>query len=146
VTDRNFVAHRDRALGNVIRMTLADAGATIDDVGHIHAHGLATQSCDVEEASAIREVFGARADTLPVTAAKSYFGNLGAGSGLVELIASMLAMQNGELFPILNYETPDPACPIVAARPGMSPGRSVLNLNVTPQGQASAVLVKAWSG
>ena len=146
VTDRNFVAHRDRALANVIRMTLADAGATIDDVGHIHAHGLGTQSCDAEESSAIREVFGPRADTLPVTAAKSYFGNLGAGSGLVELIASMLAMQNGELFPILNYETPDPACPIVAAKPGMSPGRSVLNLNVTPQGQASAILVRAWSG
>ncbi|MEX2138508.1 MAG: beta-ketoacyl-[acyl-carrier-protein] synthase family protein [Pirellulales bacterium] len=146
VTDRNFVAHRDRALANVIRMTLADADATIDDVGHIHAHGLATQTCDAEEATAIREVFGPRADTLPVTAAKSYFGNLGAGSGLVELIASMLAMQNGELFPILNFETPDPACPIVAAKPGMSPGRSVLNLNVTPQGQASAVLVRAWNG
>jgi 3-oxoacyl-[acyl-carrier-protein] synthase II len=65
---------------------------------------------------------------------------------LIELIGSMLAIQQGQLFPILNFETPDPACPIVAAKPGMSPGRSVLNLNVTPQGQASAVLVKAWSG
>jgi 3-oxoacyl-[acyl-carrier-protein] synthase II len=146
VTDRNFVAHRDQALANVIRMTLRDAGATIDDVGHVHAHGLGTQSCDAEEAGAIRGVFGARADTLPVTAAKSYFGNLGAASGMVELIASVLAMQHGQLFPILNYETPDPACPIVAAKPGMSPGRSVLNLSVTPQGQASAVLVRAWNG
>jgi 3-oxoacyl-[acyl-carrier-protein] synthase II len=146
VTDRNFVAHRERAFANVIRMTLADAGATIDDVGHIHAHGLSTQSCDAEEAAAIREVFGSRADTLPVAAAKSYFGNLGAGSGLVELIASVLAMRQGKLFPILNYETPDPACPIAAAKEGMSPGRSVLNLSVTPQGQASAVMVRAWSG
>ena len=144
VTDRNFVAHRDIALANVIRMTLADADVTIDDVGHIHAHGLSTQSCDAEEAAAIREVFGSRADTLPVTAAKSYFGNLGAASGLVELIASVLALRNGKLFPILNYETPDPACPIVAAKAGASPGRSVLNLSVTPQGQASAVMVRAW--
>jgi 3-oxoacyl-[acyl-carrier-protein] synthase II len=146
VTDRNFVACRDRALANVMRMTLADAGATIDDVGHIHAHGLGTQSCDAEESAAIREVLGPRADSVPVAAAKSYFGNLGAGSGMVELIASLLAMQNGKLFPILNYETPDPACPIVAARSGTNPGRSVMNLNVTPQGQASAVLVRAWSG
>jgi 3-oxoacyl-[acyl-carrier-protein] synthase II len=146
VTDGNYVAKRDRALANVIRMTLADAEATIDDVGHIHAHGLGTQSCDAEESAAIREVFGRRADTLPVAAAKSYFGNLGAGSGLVELIASLMAMEKGKLFPILNYETPDPECPIVAARGEMSPGRSVLNLNVTPQGQASAVLVRAWSG
>ena len=50
------------------------------------------------------------------------------------------------MFPILNYETPDPACPIVAARADMSPGRSVLNLNVTPQGQASAIMVRAYGG
>jgi 3-oxoacyl-[acyl-carrier-protein] synthase II len=146
VTDRNFVAHRDKALANVIRMTLADAEASIDDVGHIHAHGLGTQSCDAEEAKAIRDVCGPRADTLPVTAAKSYFGNLGAASGLVELIASLLAIQKGSMFPILNYETPDPACPIAAARADMSPGRSVLNLSVTPQGQASAIMVRAYSG
>jgi 3-oxoacyl-[acyl-carrier-protein] synthase II len=144
VTDRNFVAQRDRALANVIRMAIADADASLDDVGHIHAHGLGSQSCDAEEAAAIREVFGNRADHVPVTAAKSYFGNLGAASGLVELIGSMLALQQGTLFPILNYETPDPACPIMAAKQGMSPGRSVLNLNVTPQGQASALLVRAW--
>jgi 3-oxoacyl-[acyl-carrier-protein] synthase II len=54
-------------------------------------------------------------------------------------------MEQGRLFRILNYETPDPACPILAARSEMSPGGSVLNLNVTPQGQASAVLVRAWS-
>lgn len=146
VSDRHSVAHRKQALANAIRMTLADAKATIDDVGHIHAHGLGSKNCDAEEAQAIREVFDARADTLPVTAAKSYFGNLGAGSGLVEMIASMLALQNGKLFPILNYETPDPECPIVAAKSGMSPGRSFLNLNVTPQGQASAVMVRAYHG
>ena len=43
-------------------------------------------------------------------AAKSYFGNLGAASGLVELIASLSAFEHGRLFPVLNYETPDPAC------------------------------------
>ncbi len=144
-TSRNFVALRERALANVIRMALADADAKIDDVGHIHAHGLGTQSCDREEAAAIRQVFGSRADTLPVTAAKSYFGNLGAASGLVELIASVLALDDGALFPILNYETADPDCPILAAKAGMSAGQSVLNLSVTPQGQASAILVRRFS-
>ena len=144
VTDSNYVAHRDQALANAMRMTLRDAGATTDDVGHIHAHGLGTRSCDEEEARAIHKVFGDRAETIPVTAAKSYFGNLGAAGGLVELIGSVLALQHEQLFPILNYETPDPACRITAAKRGMSPGRSFLNLNVTPQGQASAVMVKAY--
>ena len=35
-------------------------------------------------------MFGQRRTPLPVVAAKSYFGNLGAASGLVELIASLL--------------------------------------------------------
>ena len=61
----------------------------------------------------------------------------------MELVASLLALENGTLFPVLNYETPDPECPIGIVRPGQSPsaGHNVLNINVTPQGQASALLV-----
>jgi 3-oxoacyl-[acyl-carrier-protein] synthase II len=146
VADTNCVARRDIALTNVMRNCLRGAGLSADEVGHIHAHGLSTRSCDIDEANAIREVFGDDADRVPVTAAKSYFGNLGAGSGMIELIASVLALQNEKLFPILNYETPDAECCIAAVRPNngsVSPGRSFLNLSVTPQGQASAVLVQA---
>ena len=81
--------------------------------------------------------------TLPVVAAKSYFGNLGAGSGMVELIASLLALRAGSLFPTLNYETPDAECPIHVVRDHSTPaGKRFINLNVTPQGQASGVVVQ----
>ncbi len=129
-----------------MRASLRGAEMSPDEVGHIHAHGLSTRSCDIDEAKAIRQIFGAAADKVPVTAAKSYFGNLGAGSGMIELIASVLALSNNKLFPILNYETPDPECPITIAVPNngaAKPGNSFLNLSVTPQGQASAVLVRA---
>jgi 3-oxoacyl-[acyl-carrier-protein] synthase II len=145
VADKNYVAKRDVALANVMRSSLRSSGMSPDDVGHIHAHGLSTRICDMDEAKAIREVFGPAADKVPVTAAKSYFGNLGAGSGMIELIGSVLALGNGKLFPILNYETPDPDCPISVAKPnnGATPaGKSFINLSVTPQGQASAVLVR----
>jgi 3-oxoacyl-[acyl-carrier-protein] synthase II len=139
----NDVARRDKALGHVIRKSLAQAGIAPKDVGHIHAHGLSTQSCDIEEAQAIREEFGDAAARIPVTAVKSYFGNLGAGSGAVELITSVLALVNRKLPPILNYETPDPNCPITAATADRAdPGNSFVNLSVTPQGQASAVVVR----
>jgi 3-oxoacyl-[acyl-carrier-protein] synthase II len=139
----NDVARRDKALGHVIRKSLAQAGIAPKDVGHIHAHGLATHYSDADEAQAIRQAFGDAASRIPVTAAKSYFGNLGAGSGAVELIASVLALVNRRLPPILNYETPDPACPIIAATADRAdPGESFVNLSVTPQGQASAVVVR----
>jgi 3-oxoacyl-[acyl-carrier-protein] synthase II len=145
VAGRHLVAHRDRAMANTLRGVLQGAEAKPDDIGHLHAHGLSTRTCDAEESRAIQEVFGGRSTPLPVTAAKSYFGNLGAGSGMVELIASLLAFQNDKLFPVLNYTTPDPECPVSVVKDGDGrPGDSFINLNVTPQGQASAVMIRRW--
>lgn len=142
---RRLLARRDRAMINVLRAVLRNAGAKAEEIGHLHAHGLSTRSCDVEEARAINEVFGRRAEPLPVIAAKSYFGNLGAGSGMVELTASLLALQHGRLFRLLNYETPDPECPVAAVTDGRQrAGDSFVTLNVTPQGQASAVIVRRF--
>ena len=138
-----LIARRKIALANVLRALLEETAFQPGEIGHLHAHGLSTQSCDAEEAQAIAEVFGPRARTLPVVAAKSYFGNLGAGSGMVELIASLLALRAGALFPTLNYETPDAACPIHVVRDHSTPaGKRFINLNVTPQGQASGLLVE----
>jgi 3-oxoacyl-[acyl-carrier-protein] synthase II len=142
----NLVARRDRAMVNVLRRVLEASSMGIDQIGHLHAHGLSTRSSDAEEAQAIDAVFAARNKPLPVVAAKSYFGNLGAGSGMVELIASLLAMQQGTLFRVLNYETPDPECPVAVVRDPATPaGGSFINLNVTPQGQAAAVLVRQFA-
>ena len=50
-----------------------------------------------------------------------------AGSGIVELISSLLAIQNNRLPPILNYETPDPECRITPADAAHAdPGRSFI--------------------
>ena len=145
VLDRNFVAHCDTALKNAMSQTLRSAGLAPQDVGHIHAHGLSTRKCDADEARAIGQIFGDRSRTVPVVAAKSYFGNLGAGGGVVELIASVLALNYGRLFRTLNYETPDPECPLFVTQSDDVPaGESFVNLSVTPQGQASAVAVRRF--
>jgi 3-oxoacyl-[acyl-carrier-protein] synthase II len=145
VAGRNLSARRDRAMVNVLRAVLHGAGMTPDAIGHLHAHGLSTRTCDIDEAVAINEVFAGRAHPLPVVAAKSYFGNLGAGSGMVELAASLLALNHGKLFATLNYESPDAECPLaVVSNGGVAAGSSFINLNVTPQGQASAVLLRQF--
>ncbi len=62
---------------------------------------------------------------------------------MVELIASLMAMRDGTLFPTLNYETPDAECPIHVVRDQSTPaGKQFINLNVTPQGQASGLVVR----
>jgi 3-oxoacyl-[acyl-carrier-protein] synthase II len=128
-----------------MRAALREAGYSPEQVGHIQAHGLGTRESDRDEARAIREVFGRHADRLPVTAAKSYFGNLGAASGAVELIAGAMALGQGRLFGVLNFETPDPDCPVVVAKEGAAAGDSFLSLSVTPFAQASCVLVRRFA-
>lgn len=141
VIDRDSVADIRRASANAMRAALDSAGLRARQVGHVQAHGAASRQGDIDESRAIQDVFGPP-PAVPVTAAKSYFGNLGAGGGCVELIAGLLALRQQRLFPVLHCTHPDPACPIqVVTTDGVAPGRTLLNLNYTPQGQASAVIV-----
>ena len=144
VIDRNSIAKRGQAVANAMRQALNMSNLKPDDIGHVNAHGLSTVKCDREEAQAISEVMSERSSPVPVVAPKSYFGNLGAGSGCIELISSIQAMQHGKLFPTLNYTAPDPECPIsVVSSQDVDAGKTVLNVNVTPQGQASALVVRS---
>jgi 3-oxoacyl-[acyl-carrier-protein] synthase II len=137
------VGLKQRALTLAMRRALDMSGLAPGDVSHIHAHGAGTTVGDRDEAAALHEVLGQAAETIPTVAAKSHFGNLGGGSGLVECVASLLAVRHGELFPLLNYETPDPDCRIRAARRGDPAGTVFLSSAVTPQGQAGSVLIRA---
>ena len=78
---RSHDRHADRraALDDAIQQTLGKANASPSLVGHVSAHGLATRSCDIDEAGAIRDAMGDRGGEVPVVALKSYTGNLGCG-------------------------------------------------------------------
>jgi len=120
------------------------AGIPAERIGHVHAHAASTVSGDREEAEAMHDALGAAAGRIPTVAAKSHFGNLGGGGGLVECIGSILAMRHGELFPLLNFETPDEACPIRPARRGDPAGDVFVSTAVTPQGQAGSLVIRSW--
>jgi 3-oxoacyl-[acyl-carrier-protein] synthase II len=132
-------------LAGAIRRAIADALEAAHlkpaDVGHINAHGMSTTEDDQIEAQAIRDVLG----DVPVTAPKSYFGNLGAGGGAVEMMASVLALKHGLVPPTLNYERPDPACPVrVIHGEPMPANRPVaMLLNHSLAGQAVAAILAA---
>jgi len=143
VASRQGVGDYKTAFSNVLQGALETSGLQPKDVGHVHAHGLSSPKCDHEEAEAIKSIMG----QTPVTAAKSYMGNLGGGSGMIEMISSMLAMQNDSLFPILNCDSLGEDCPIAAVREkGTSPGDSFVSTSITPQGQASSIAIRAFSG
>ncbi|MBN2022743.1 MAG: beta-ketoacyl-[acyl-carrier-protein] synthase family protein [Pirellulales bacterium] len=97
-----------QAVRNAIAETLRQTGVRPEEIDHVNADGLGTPVDDRLEAHAIRDVLG----DVPVTAPKSYFGNLGAGTGAVEMAVSLLAFDRGEVPPTLNYDRPDPDCPV----------------------------------
>jgi 3-oxoacyl-[acyl-carrier-protein] synthase II len=136
------VGLKQKALARAMRRALSMAQVTATELSHIHAHGASTVVGDREEAAAMHDVLGPAAATIPTVAAKSHFGNLGGGSGLVECMASLLAIRHGELFPLLNFEEPDPECPVRPARRGDPSGKVFISSAVTPQGQAGSVVIR----
>jgi 3-oxoacyl-[acyl-carrier-protein] synthase II len=127
------------AIVATLRQALHAARLAPGDVGHVNAHGVSTIHHDRVEALAIREVLGG----VPVTAPKSFFGNLSAGAGAVEMAASVLAFAAGEVPITLNYEHADPRCPVevVHGRPCRIERQTALALNQSSTGQAVAVVL-----
>lgn len=145
VTSPNLIGDTKKSLAIAMQKALKSAGLTPDDIGHINAHGLGVIETDRDEAAAINEVFGGCKTPVPVTSLKSYFGNSGASCGMLEIAGSLLALQSGVVPHTLNYDTPDPECPInvISGEPLKMENRTFLNIDVTRQGQASAAVIQA---
>jgi 3-oxoacyl-[acyl-carrier-protein] synthase II len=114
------------------------------DIGHINAHGLSTIKDDREEALAIQDVFGDLSASVPVTALKSYLGNSGSGCGTLELAGSLMGLSHGVVPATRNYTTADSECPLNVVHGELLAvsNKTVLNINVTRVGQASALIVR----
>jgi len=93
-----------------MKVALEDAELEIEQIDYINAHGTSTPLNDKSETSAIRQLFGDRADELMVSSSKSMHGHLLGAAGAVELIVTLLAIENELIPPTINYEVPDPDC------------------------------------
>jgi 3-oxoacyl-[acyl-carrier-protein] synthase II len=93
-----------------MRVAIADAGLTTDDIDYINAHGTSTPPNDRSETAAIKTLFGERAYQVPVSSTKSMTGHLMGAGGGIEAIATIRAMQTCILPPTINLEHPDPDC------------------------------------
>jgi len=87
-----------------------DAGLDMDEIGYVNAHGTSTIMNDKTETLAIQRAFNNR--DVPVSSIKSMIGHTLGAAGAIEAAACVLAVQNGILPPTINYETPDPECPL----------------------------------
>lgn len=93
-----------------MRLALEDAGLSADSVDYVNAHGTSTPANDSNETAAIKSALGDRALQIPVSSTKSMTGHLLGGSGGIEAVACVLALQHNVVPPTINYANPDPDC------------------------------------
>lgn len=87
---------------------LARAGISADQIDYINAHGTSTQLGDHAEILALKKVFG---DNLPpVSSTKGATGHMMGAGGITEIIACVMAIQEGIIPPTLNFSAADPGC------------------------------------
>jgi len=88
-----------------------DAGVEPDDVSYVEAHGSATALGDPIEVAALTKAFRrftGRAGYCPIGSVKSNFGHLDRAAGVTGLIKTVLALQQGEIPPSINFTRPNP--------------------------------------
>ena len=93
-----------------MKLAMAEAGITPEEVGYVNAHGTSTHANDSGETMAIKLALGDCAKTTAVSSTKSMTGHLLGAAGAIEAIACVKALEEGFIPPTINYETPDEEC------------------------------------
>lgn len=100
--------HPDGAgITKVMVHALEDSGIKASDVGYVNTHGTSTPLGDLGEIKAIQKVFGEHAYKMNISSTKSMTGHLLGAAGAVEVIACLLALNEGVVPPTINHFTDD---------------------------------------
>ena len=90
-----------------MKKALLDAQLQPEDISYINAHGTATAQGDIAETNATYDVFGSN---IPISSIKSYTGHTLGACGAIEMILSIMMMNNNWFCPTLNLKNIDENC------------------------------------
>lgn len=93
-----------------MELALKDGNLTPQQVSYVNAHGTSTPANDKTETKAIKKALGDRASEITVSSTKSMTGHLLGGSGGIEAVATIMAIEGDRVPPTINLENPDPEC------------------------------------
>ena len=93
-----------------MRKALEEAKLNSGDIDYISANANSTKEADLIETEAIKDVFGASAEKIPISAIKSQIGETFSASGAMQLASGVGVLERNMIPATLNYKEKDPAC------------------------------------
>ena len=134
--------------GGAMQRALEDAQVSPDKIDYINAHGTSTPLGDIAETKAIKAVFGPAARKVSISSTKSQVGHSLGASGGIELVVTVMAIQDNLIPPTINLDNPDPECDLDYT-PNQSRER-VVNYAMSNSfgfgGHNASILVKRFEG
>lgn len=135
-------------LAQCMILALRRAGLTPDDVDIISTHATGTELGDIQEADAIRQVFG-ESSRVCINNTKSYIGHAMGAAGVLELAGNLPSFTDRQVHPTINVDQLDDRCMmrgLVLNHPRIVPKVDViLNNSFGMLGINSVVIVRRWS-
>lgn len=144
---RDFVLPYGKRQAECMNLAIKRAGLKAEDIDLVNTHATGTKQGDVEECSAIREVFG---DDSPVYVnnTKSIIGHAMGAAGVLELAGNLPTFDDNIIHPTINVENLDPDCALknlVINEPVQAENiTTILNNSFGMLGINSTVIVKKY--
>ncbi len=146
---RDFVHPYGPRQAECMALALRRAGLRPCDIDIISTHATGTKQGDIEECSAIAQVFRDCPDTY-INNTKSIIGHAMGAAGVLELAGNLPSFADGMVHPTINCEDLDPGCALpnlVLDRPLEGKKiRTILNNSFGMVGINSVVIVRAFEG
>jgi acyl transferase domain-containing protein/thioesterase domain-containing protein/aryl carrier-like protein len=108
-----FLAPSVSGQARVVTEALAMAGVSPDAISYVEAHGTGTRIGDPIEIAGLTQAFRAgteRKQYCAIGSLKSNIGHAGEAAGIAGFVKTVLALENRQIPPSLNYESPNPEC------------------------------------
>lgn len=106
---RDFVLPDSGRQAECVQLALKRAGLRPDQIDIVSSHATATEQGDIEEASALRKVFGDCPGTA-INNTKSFIGHAMGAAGALELLGNLPSFDDGIAHATINVTELDPRC------------------------------------
>ena len=130
-----------------ISLAMKDAELNIDDISYISACANSSITGDKMETKVIKDYFGSHAKQVPVSAIKSMTGECLDASGAMQCVTGIMAINNGEIPPTINYQVKDDECDLDCV-PNESRKLDVKNVLInsfSDTGNISSIIISKYS-